>query len=187
MILVKNIVWRKTKLNTSFEKKKNCGDDEQCSLSKVQRKNYKIGVKQTRTFTKVRDRIRFNGGVIYPLLTGHTDRVLLVVIGKNGKKISRQFYDYLWHNNKYEKPLSAFDKEEDCICWQDRFIDHITYEMMTAIETVDSLVLSIASFQNCSYVNMTLRIESTERRKLNMQVRVYVLLYISTDNWRWEN
>lgn len=49
--------------------------------------------------------------------------------------------------------------------------------MMTAIETVDHLVLSIASFQNCSYVNMTSRIESTERRKLNMQVKVYVLLH----------
>lgn len=49
--------------------------------------------------------------------------------------------------------------------------------MMTAIETVDNLVLSIASFQNCSYVNMTLRIESTERRKINMQVKVYVLLH----------
>lgn len=67
-------------------KKKNCGDDEQCSLSKVQRKNYEIGAEQTSTFTKVRDRIRFNGGMIYPLLTGHTHRVLLVVIGKNGKK-----------------------------------------------------------------------------------------------------
>lgn len=49
--------------------------------------------------------------------------------------------------------------------------------MMTAIETVDNFVLSIASFQNCYYVNMTSGIESTERRKLNMQVTVYVLLH----------
>lgn len=40
-----------------------CGDDEQYSKSKVQRKNYKTEAKQTRTYAKIRSRIRLHGEV----------------------------------------------------------------------------------------------------------------------------
>lgn len=41
----------------------NCGDNEQCLKSKVQRKKHKTGVEQTRTSTKIRGRIRCCEGV----------------------------------------------------------------------------------------------------------------------------
>lgn len=84
LILVTNIVWRKTELNTRPEKKE-LWWWRIVFIIKSWKEKYKIGAENTWTFTKVRDRIRFYEGVIYPLFTGHTYRVLFVVIGKHGK------------------------------------------------------------------------------------------------------
>lgn len=51
-----------------------CGDNEQCPQSKGK----KTGAKKTQTFKKIK-------GVKNPLLTGHTRRVLFVVVEKKRK------------------------------------------------------------------------------------------------------
>lgn len=48
-------------------------------------------------------------------LTGHTRRVVVVLIVKKNGKILRQLCDKLWSTNKYEKRQSTYDPVEDCI------------------------------------------------------------------------
>lgn len=59
-----------------------------CPEPKDQKEKYKTVADQTRTSKRI-GRIRCHGKVSI-LLTGHTQRVLFVVIGKNEKKIRRQ-------------------------------------------------------------------------------------------------
>lgn len=94
-----------------------------------------------------------------PLLTSYTRRVLFVEIGKAGKSVENSVTDNGLTITMKNVSQHTFDLAEDCICWQYCCMDHKTYEMMTSIEVVDNLVLSICFFhylprlRNCSYVD----------------------------------
>lgn len=63
--------------------------------------------------------------------------------------------------NKYEKRPLAFDHAENWICWLGRCIDHISYEIMTLIETfINLFVGSLPFFRNCSCILVTVSISN---------------------------